>query len=94
MLDFLKKCEISDEVIKDMSKVNSSANIYNFSCNQDEVVKIIEFLKKIGITCINQLLIHRIELFFDSLVDFKKIFDKEDVDSFVRSINDDYTCIN
>lgn len=94
MIDFLKKYGISDEVVKEMIKINSSANIYNFSCNQDEIVKMIDFLRSIGVTCIEQLLIYRIDIFFVSFDEFKNLFVKQDLGSFVNEINADYTMID
>jgi len=94
MIDFLKKCGITDLVINEIINVNSSTNLYNFSCNQDEIIKIIGFLKEIGVNCIEQLLVYRIDMFFVSLDKFKKIYIKEDVNSFVREVNEDYTVID
>lgn len=94
MIEFLKKCGISAEVVGEISKINSSANIYNFVCNQDEVIKIIDFLKSIGVTCIDELLIYRMDLFFSSLEEFKNLFSEHDLGTFVNEINNDYTVID
>ena len=78
MLDFLKECNVSISIIENIKKENSSANIYNLSCNQDETIKIINYLKELNITCIDDLLVYRIDLFFHSLDDIKKFFSKYD----------------
>lgn len=94
MIDFLKKCGISSATLDEILKVNVDANIYNFSCNQDEVVKIIEFLKNIGIKEIDALLIHKIDLFFMTLDDIMLMFNKNDINLVVKKINEDYLYID
>ena len=94
MIDFLKMCEISDDVIKQIEKVNSSANLYNLNCNDLDTVKIIDFLRSVGVKCIEQLLIYKIDLFFTSYDMFKKKFNKYDVEKLVELINDDYNVID
>lgn len=94
MIDFLKNYGITDGVVREIEKVNSSANLYNFSCNQDEVVKIIEFLKELKINCIEQLLIHRIDIFFMSCDELKNLFSKQDLNKLVQLINEDYAAID
>ena len=93
MLDFLRKYT-SDSVITKIEKENSSANIYNLNCNLEEVCKIIEYLKELEITCIDNLLIYRIDIFFRSLDDLKKLFNKYETNSLVQALNSDYTIIN
>ena len=93
MLEFLKKSGIKDSVIYEIEKVNSSANLYNLNCNQDEVIKIIQSLRDIGINCVEKLLIYKIDLFFTSFDDFKCRYIKQDVDKFVKLINEDYMLI-
>lgn len=94
MLEFLKKYDISDSVIKKIEKENSSANIYNLNCNEEEVCSIIEYLKELNIVCIDDLLIYRIDVFFGSLDDLKKIFSKYEINSLVQALNNDYSIIN
>ena len=64
MISFLEKCGISTLVINEIEKNNSSANLYNFSCNKEEILKILGYLKELGVCCIDELLIHRINIFF------------------------------
>lgn len=94
MLSFLRKCDISIDVIKMIERENSSANIYNLDCNDKEVCKIIEYLNGLNITCINELLIYKIDLFFGSLDDLKKKFSKYETNSLVQALNNDYNIIN
>ena len=54
---------MTDNVVQEIEKVNSSSNLYNLSCNQDEVINIIQFLKDNGVNCVDELLIYKIDLF-------------------------------
>lgn len=94
MVKFLKSYGVNDSVISTMSRVNSDANLYNFNCNQDEIVEIIKFFNNIGIKCIDQLLIYKIEIFFRSFSDIRKMFSSKDIENIVEQINKDYTFID
>ena len=94
MLDFLKDCGIDDTVIAKIEKENSRANIYNLSCNSSEAIKILEYLKRLNIDCIEELLIYRIELFFNSYDDMLERFSKYDINNLVKRINDDFITID
>lgn len=94
MIDFLKDYGISDNVFQEILNVNVSANIYNLSCNKEEVIKIIEFFKNIGINDIGQLLIYKIDLFFMTFDDVMKMFNNQDVNLLVQKINEDYSYID
>ena len=94
MLDFLKEHNIDDEVIKRIEKENSKANIYNLYCNSLEVIKILEYFRRLNINSIFDLLIYRIEIFFNSYEDILELFSKYDINSLVLQINNDFTCID
>ena len=85
---------INDNIIEEIGRENSNADIYNLCCNQDEVVNIISFFRELGLTCINDLLIYRINVFFQSLDDVKNKFSINNASDIVKSINDDYTNID
>ena len=61
--------------------------------NQEECIKIIEYLRKIGITCINELLIYEIDLFKKDLDYIIKKISKFNIPVFVNIVNDEYTAI-
>ena len=94
MIDFLKKYGITDKVIQEIKKLNSNANLYNLNCNQDEAIKIIQCLRDKGVTCVEELLMYKIDLFFMDFDSFKNGYLKQDVENFVKQINDDYLKIN
>ena len=94
MLNFLKDCGISDDVVKDLEYTYSPENIYNLDSNEFEVIKIIEYFRKIGIEYIDELLVHNLEIFlckFNYIVDK---FNRYEIDQVVKMINDDYMLIN
>ena len=94
MLEFLKEYGVSDNVIKMIEKENSRANIYNLYCNIEEVDKILNYFRSLNINCINDLLIYRIQIFFNSYDDILKCFSKYNITSLVEKINEDFTIID
>ena len=94
MLTFLNDLGVSEQTINKINKENSSANIYNLNCNQDEVSKIIKYFNELGILCIDELLIYRIDLFFKGFGEIKEIFSRYETNSLVNAINNDYNIIN
>lgn len=91
MIDFLKKYEISDNIIKEIMDSNTSANLYNFNCNQDDVGKIINYLRELGFNYINELIIYRIDLFFLRFDEFMEKFNVDNINKLydlVDFIND------
>lgn len=94
MLDFLRECDISSNVIQKIEKENSKANIYNLCCNLEEVLKIVNYFKMLNINCIDELLIYRISFFFNSYEEIIKLFSKYNILDLVEKINEDYMVID
>ena len=94
MLDFLRNFGITNVVIDEIKVHNSSANLYNFSCNKEDILKILGYLKELGVCCIDELLIHRINIFFIDFEKFKKTYYKLSNSSFIELINEDYAKID
>lgn len=94
MLNFLKDCGISDDVIKDLEYTYSPENIYNLDSNEFEVIKIIEYFRKIGIEYIDELLVHNLEVFLCKFSYIVDKFNKYKIDDVVKMINDDYMLID
>ena len=89
MIDFLKRCNISTYTIKELSKKYSS-QLFNLNCNQDECIKVIEYLREIGINNVEELLINKIHLFYETKEDLIKLFSKHNILDLVQRINADY----
>lgn len=93
-MDFLIDNGISRNIIVEIENYNDDSLVYNFICNEDNVIKVLEYFKSIGIVAINRLLIYKLEVF---LIDYKKIikaFNNYDVSVLVQLINDDINAIN
>ncbi|MEE3343260.1 MAG: hypothetical protein VZS44_04130 [Bacilli bacterium] len=90
MIDFLKNCNISNDVIKDVERTYSKANLYSLNNNEYEVYKIIEYFRRIGIKYIDELLVYQFSVFLHSFADIKKLFNKYGENDLVKKINDDY----
>ncbi len=91
MIDFLKECNIDDKTINEIEENNESF-IYNLSSNENDAKMIISYLKSIGVKNVEKLLINRIDLFFKSVDEVKKMFSKVKIPLMVNLINED--CYN
>ena len=94
MIDFLKKANINDEILVEIIKNNNSSALSSLVINEDECLKIIEYMKNIGFTCIDDLLINRIDLFLSSINKFIKKLSKFNIPVFVELVNTDYAIID
>jgi len=94
MIDFLKKANISDIFNSKMKEEYSDSTLFDLSCNEEDCLKIINYLKEIGILNINDLLIYRIDVFKLSLEELVKKFSKFNIPLFVNLINDDFVAID
>ena len=45
MIDFLKMVNISDSTLIEMMKNNNEAILFNLSCNEDDALKIINYMQ-------------------------------------------------
>lgn len=89
MIDFLKKCGLSDIDIHEIEEFNSSANLYNLNCNELDVIQMIDYLRNKGINNISLLLKYKINMFFTNFDDFKLKVDSID-DKYIDLINSNY----
>lgn len=94
MINFLKAADISDDVLIEMIKNNDEAAIYDLSCNDEDAIEIIKYMKNIGITNIEELLIYRIDIFFLTFEQFIKRLSKFNIPALVNHINENYANID
>ncbi len=93
-MQFLIDAGFEIDVIGDIEENNEPSVVFDFLCNKDNVSKIVEYFKAIGIKKIDELLVNKIEIFlvdYDSLI---KSFDNYDIPTLVQLINDDINAIN
>ena len=94
MIDFLKDANITDDTIIEIMKNNNEASLFNLSCNDEDAIQIINYMRGIGITNIDELLIYRIDTFFITFEQFIKRLSKFNVPILVNLINDNYANID
>ena len=94
MIDFLKNANISDDVLIEIIKNNDETAIFDLSCNDEDAIEIIKYMRNIGVTNIDELLIYRIGIFFLTFAHFIKRLSKFNIPALVNHINDDYANID
>ena len=94
MIDFLKQVDIKEEVLIEIVKNNNPSSLSSLSINEEECLKIINYMKEMGLTCIDELLINRIDLFLSSFDKFVKKLSKFNIPVFVQLVNTDYATID
>lgn len=93
MMDFLTERNISKETINDIISNNSASLVFDVSCNSQECLKIIECMERLGIKCIDNLLISYLNVFLMDYEDFIKKIAKLNVAHFVECLNNDICAI-
>ena len=94
MIDFLKKTNINEDILIEIIKNNNPSALSSLSINEEECTKIINYMKEIGFTCIDELLINRIDLFLSSFDKFIKKLSKFNIPVLVQLVNTDYATID
>lgn len=94
MIDFLKQINIKENILIEIIKNNNPSTLSSLVVNEDECLKIINYMKEIGFTCIDDLLINRIDLFLSSFDKFVKKLSKFNIPVLVQLVNTDYATID
>ena len=94
MIDFLKQMDVKENVLIEIIKNNNPSALSSLVINEDESLKIINYMKEIGLTCIDELLINRIDLFLSSFEKFVKKLSKFNIPVLVQLVNTDYATID
>lgn len=85
MIDFLIICGIRKQTIDKLNE--NPSNVYDLSINKDECIKIITYLKLIGIKNIDQLLLNSLGIFFKTKDEVVQLFLNKDIKEMVELIN-------
>ena len=93
-MNYLRDLGISSETITKIKEYNDEDLIYNFLFQKENTIKLIKFLKKIGVTVIDKLLIYRLEFFTKDYDEILKSFDQYEQKVLVELINEDINAIN
>jgi len=86
MIEFLNG--YIDKDVLDNLKTNYSSVLFDLNCNQDECIKVIDFLERIGIKNVSELLLYRTDLFCKTLSDVEEMFLSKNTFDLVSKIND------
>lgn len=89
MIDFLRDCDISEDTIDELYDLYSF-QLFDLSCNSDEIIKIIDYLRSIGIVNIEDLLINKTDIFYKTKKWIEDKISKYNIDEFVSKVNDNY----
>ena len=89
MIEFLKECNIDDKIIEKLKRIQSPSFLFDLNCNEEECVKIINYLREIGINNIDELLLYESEIFFKTKKNVEIAFLNCDKEELVELINED-----
>lgn len=92
-MDFLKEY-VDTKTLDKVMIYNDESIIFNISCNQDNVEKIIKFFIQLGITVIDKLLIQRLDIFLLPYSKIEATFAKYNIPTLVSIINQDIANID
>jgi len=88
-MDFLKKVSISEDTIRKITENNSLQCLFNLECNQEECLKIIKFMRNIGIKRIDDLLTYHTEIFIQSIDVFMEKIARYNIIDVIKNVNED-----
>ena len=69
---------------------NRTSEMHSLELNQDECIKIIVYLRFLGITCIDDILLYRPELFLCTKEEVVEMFEQKGIRTIVEEINSNY----
>ena len=88
-MEFIKELNIDENTLKKIIEQNSESIIYTLETNKESIKKIIDYIKKIGIKPINELLIYEFDFFLMDINEIKNKLNNE----LIEDINNDYICV-
>ncbi len=90
MLEFLKKCNVSNNIIEEIEVSNDKSYLFDLNCNRKECIKIIDYLKEIGISVVDEILINETDIFFKTKEEIKEALSNFEIPQYVKEINNNY----
>lgn len=90
MLDFLKELNISEQTINELYNLYEDTNLYGVFSNKISCSKIINYMREIGITNIEEILLNKIDIFKMTYQTFLNTISRYEIPSLVKLINEDY----
>jgi hypothetical protein len=80
---------IDENTLKRITEINGESIIYTIETNKENISEIIDYLKKIGVKPINELLIYEFDFFLMDIDSIKNKLNNE----LIENINNDYICV-
>ncbi len=95
-MDFLRKYDITDEDIKEITERNGEAIVKNVELNKDNVIEVIDYLLEVGVNkaVIKDLFVQQIGMFFRTKEEIADVFDEYEIESIIKSLNYDVNTID
>lgn len=88
-MEFIKELNIDENTLKKIIEQNGEAIIYTLETNKKDIKEIIDYIKKIGVKPINELLIYEFDFFLMDIDSIKNKLNNE----LIENINNDYICV-
>lgn len=89
-MDILLENGINKEVLEKIKNNNDEMLVSNIELESENIISNLNYLKKIGIERINDLLIQRLELFFIPNIKLKEEIERFNIEVLVNLINQDF----
>lgn len=90
-MDFLNEIGIENSIIEEIIKYNGEAILLDLDSYYENVRSNYLILKEMGITCINELLIYKLDIFFVDTETLKNSLRKiNNLETFVLKVNNDF----
>jgi len=85
MIEFLNNCNLKKETIEKLLE-KETPELFDLNSNEEECIEIIQYLRNIGIKCVDELLIYRIDLFYNSKYEIENKLKKYNINEIVEII--------
>ena len=89
MMDYLKGIGFSSTMINNIILKNDVDTVENLDLYENNVLKVINYLKEIGVEDIYGLLLYRSYIFLEDVEYIKDLFDKCTINQIIEMINED-----
>lgn len=86
-MDYLSKYNITKEMLEELKKSLDSSHINYLELYEDKITKILDYLISVGINNVYDILMHRINIFYEDIDYIKKSIESNN--NIVELINED-----
>jgi len=89
-MNYLLDLGFNNETINKILEINGDTISLSFECNEENITNIINYLKKIGIKNIDQILIYEVDFFLNNFEEVKRKINNYEI---IDNINEDYAYV-